>query len=235
LCAGFAIGLLAIMAGTPRGEANSIVLSLDTTSFSAGLWTYTYDVALTTDSALHSGAATAAGGRVSLTDGDYFGIYDIPGYVTGSATNISLTTVGGGTWVETDSLLGFQPDTGVTLPDNATLWNANFQYGGTDGGNAGAQTILGSTLSPDPGVPADGLLGFISIQSTLSPSGSKIQMYNGQDFNISIDQDASNQSFVVGPSTPGSGAAPEPGAALVICLTGCAMGMALLRRRGLQV
>jgi hypothetical protein len=231
-CAGLLVALSLVFAGTRQAQANSIVVSLSgAPTVSAGIWTYTYDIALTTDSSIQSGTATAAGGRASTADGDYFSLYDLPGYITGTASNISLVTAGGASWVETDSLLGFQPDTGATLVDDPTLMNVSFQYVGTDGGNAGPQSLLGSSLSADPSVPADGFLGLISIKSTLAPSSTINIPYNGQDFNLSTLKDQSNQSFVNGPGVVPSGAAPEPAAAVMLSLTVLGMAQLVTRRR----
>jgi hypothetical protein len=238
LFAGLAFGLALAFAGTGLVRANSIIVSLGSgisgsggaPTFSAGVWTYTYDIAETTDSEVHSGGATSAGGTVAQSQGDFFGIIDIPGYIVGSAKNISLTTAGGGSWTETDSLLGFQPDTGTIVPDSGSLENVNFQYVGTDNGNFGPQTLKGSSLSADPSVPADGFLGLISIQSTLSPAGSAVDPYQGQDFNQSTLKDQSNQSFVNGPSSPNPTGVPEPSTAMLLPMTVLALGCVLSYR-----
>jgi hypothetical protein len=217
----------------PRARANTIAMSLSgPPTVSAGVWTYTYDIAMTTDSVLQSGSATPMGTRVTTVEGDYFAILDIPGYVVGSATNISLTTRGGGSWVETDQLLGYQPDDGVGVPDNASRWNANFQYVGTDNGGMGGQTLAGSSLPSDPSIAADGFLGLVSIRSSYRPSGSATQMYEGQDFNVGTMKDASNQSSVNGPDP--SLVVPEPNTARLALLVGGAMVITVLRRHGAQ-
>jgi hypothetical protein len=144
-----------------------------------------------------------------------------------------LTTVGGGHWVQTDQMLGYQPDDAVTVSDEANFWNANFQYVGTDNGVAGPQSLVGSTLAPDPMMHQDGYVGLVSIASTLGPSILTLQLFSGQDFNVGTNKDASNQSYVVGPDP--SLLVPEPNTGILAVVLDGALVLAILRRRGLPI
>jgi hypothetical protein len=218
------LGLAALGVGQVR--ATIIPVSPPTVTQSGGVYTYTYQVSLTfgTDATeIHSGTQTV-GTTLSLSDGDYFGIFDIPGYIPGSAS-ISLTqplvTEGGAAWNVTNPLLGFQPDPslGVTVGDNASLYNADFQYIGTDGGNFGPQTITDANATP--------ILGVISFQST-NPESSRANLhYSAEDFDSSSQLEESNQGLLKGPAV-----VPEPATAcLWLLASGALAGLMLGRRR----
>jgi hypothetical protein len=229
-----AAAVLALAAwGTGQARANSIIPELESVTPNGSVYTYTYEIEVSLDSEIHSGSQTV-GPQLSLTDGDYFGIFDIPGYVLGSekiSATDPLVTVGGASWVATEQLVGYQPapETLATVGDNAGLYNVNFQYVGSDAGNSGPQTITATIppLAVDPDESNHLVLGEISFDSTDPLSISPTVHYSAEDYDSSSGLEESNQGLLRGP-----GAIPEPATALLgsLALGGAAV-LALRRRR----
>ena len=192
-----ALAAAVLLASWGVGTANAHSIILNATSVTgpvSGQYTYTYSVTDTGGSQINSGLATVSGAQVSATGGDYFRLIDFPGYVTGSASAAALTTVGGGAWQITTSLLGFSPVDGVVVPDNANILNINFQYVGTNLSANGTQSIKETV---------DTVIGTVTLKSTL-PAGVGSNMYYGaQDENTSTTITQSNQGLMNGP-------VPEP-------------------------
>jgi len=210
------VGVLAtaaVLAGWERAEAKSIVLLETNATFTSPNWTYTYSVTLTGGSEINSGTITSpAGGLVAHADGDFFDLIDVRGYVAGSAVASALTTVGGATWNITTPNSGLLPTDGVSVPDNAGILNVDFQYVGTNAGNAGGQSIVAAT---------DTSLGSITLKSIFAPTSSAVVVYGGQDENSSTGLDQSNQGLLFGPT-------PEPAS---VGLLGLGALSLLVRRR----
>jgi len=194
---------------TRTGHANSIILNETNATFGSNVWTYTYSVTLDGGSQINSGTATPSGQQVPHAGGDYFNFFDFQGYVPLSAnvSGLSATTVGGGAWQVSTSLLGYTPTDNTIVPDNPNIININFQYVGTDAGNNGTQSIIALADMP---------LGSITLQSTLPPGTVTAEEYQAQDENRSNLTDQSNQGFVIGP-------VPEPASLSLLALGATAL------------
>ena len=231
-----AAAVLALAAwGTGQARANSIIPELESVTPNGSVYTYTYEIEVSIDSEIHSGAQTA-GPQLSLTNGDYFGIFDIPGYVPGSekiSVTDPLVAVGGASWVATQQLLGYQPapETLATVGDNAALYNVDFQYVGTDAGNSGPQTITATIppLATDPDESNHLVLGEISFDSTNPLAVSPTVHYSAEDYDSDSGLEESNQGLLRGPAI-----VPEPATAWLGSLSLGAAAVLTLRRRRVQ-
>ena len=204
-----ALAAAVVFGGSPA-RANSIYPVFNNYAWNGVDYKYTYDIYLgssATSSEIHSGTATTGspnvqpGNSVPQVGGDFFAIYDIPGFVANSATVVAtFVTKSGAQWTPTERAYGLYP-TLVTYTES-NLTNAVFQYVGTDGGNVGTQTIVQADTTA-------GKLGQISFES-IYPKGNTTLFYAGQDFGATAQppSDQANEGFVAGPT-----AVPVPAAA----------------------
>ena len=202
---------------TSGDGADAIKLKLDSVTQVGSLFTYTYTVKLTADAQVLSGAATV-GDTLAPTDGDYLGIFDIPGYAPGSV-GMNLTTAGSGaSWVATTPLSGYQSSLGTHVPDDPSLVNVDIQYVQTDGGSTGPQTIAAGG--------SDLILGQVWFQSTNPQSTTANLTYCAQDFDTFAGSTEMNSASLVGPSNI-TNPTPEPASLGLLALG----GLPLLKRR----
>lgn len=105
----------------------SIIPTTPTVTPAGPDYTWTYSINLQTGEGLSSTIPPATGGNPS---GDYFTIYDVVGYVFGSAAEPAG-------WTSTVQLTGVTPPTQSGIPDNPAVANITFFY-------IGAPTIIGT-------------------------------------------------------------------------------------------
>jgi len=165
---GFA-ALLTLGAGQARADFQlSLVGGAPTGS---GPFTYTYQVFLTSNSAL---SLTGGGGNPA----SFFTIYDFNGYVPGSAALGTLT----GFSISAQNV-GFTPIF-QSPPDNPGIVNITF----TDVSNTTSNSSLVSSV----------LLGTVSLQSTISLT-QQAAFYSGASQNAVNGNIANNTGSVAGP------------------------------------
>ncbi len=148
------------LAGSVSANAASLIPAL--TGSSGG--TFFYDVNLSKSLITNDGMS-------------YVTLYDIPGYIAGSATVIT------GSFSEVDELTS-PPAVNQSTPDNSTLLNARFIYNGADfNGPATVATI--------------------SIKSTFQNVGFDVMRYDGQDRSlVPAHTLEGNTGTVDGPAVP---------------------------------
>jgi hypothetical protein len=107
---------------------------------------------------------------------------------------------------------------GITVPDDPTLYNVDFQYVGTDGDSAGPQTIAAGS--------SDLALGTVWFQSIYPLSATAHMYYSAQDFDTDAGSPESNQGLLSGPASS-SNPTPEPSSLVLLASAG---GLLMLRR-----
>jgi hypothetical protein len=222
------LALAVCSAGPARADLitpDAIKLLLANVSQSGPVFTYTYTAKLTADAEIHAGAQTV-GGQLSLADGDYVGIFDIPGYVPGSVQIASpLLSVGGGTWLATEPLTGLQPAPilGATSTDDPNQYNVDFQYVGADGGSRGTQTIYAGS--------SELVLGQVSFESTNPLSSVANVHYSAEDFDGEAMLEESNQGLLYGPAAA-NWDVPEPATLWPLAMAALVTILSRRRRTG---
>jgi hypothetical protein len=187
------VGLLGLMLlGIPDQARADILLTLNGTSTSNGQTTYTYNVFLQPQAALNATGATG-----NEMTGDLFTLYDIEGYVAGSAT-ASAGLMSNGFGSPTVQGTGITPTT-QTPPDNPAIPNITFKY----------------TSSMPLSNPTDTavLLGTVSFKSTFLPGTAASVMISAASQRADNGHIANNVGSVIGPVIP------EP-ATVLLCLAG---------------
>jgi hypothetical protein len=182
------IAILAVPTIGYRAQADPVLALASTPTVNGPNFTWTYD----------------AYASSPVQSGDFFTIYDIPGYVAGSVSAPSNFT-------SSALLTGLTPSS-VSVPDNASIWNATYQYEGpTIAVAPGSVVNLGtfSFVSTD-GLATEGsftaensstqVVGYVAVPSAatgaLAPTGGVLStqvasapVADGPDFSQSLQLD----------------------------------------------
>jgi hypothetical protein len=207
----FAVGLLAavIAVGSATPASADIVLSAPTVTGSAGnfLWTYTGTVSaleiVNSTGASPAGQTTTTGSGSSSAFKDYFTIYDIAGYIAGSAAASNPDFTAGA------QLTGPTPSN-VVPNDSAALTNVFFFY-------TGAAPLVGQAA-----------MGTFSFRSTLGNNGF-VGEYVGSDTNNGTNAGATDNKITSLPLP--SAAVPEPGSMVLLGSGLIALARSVRQRR----
>jgi hypothetical protein len=163
-------------------------------AYDSGSYLYTYDVYLTTRSALVPGG----GGNLQYSNSaNYFTLFDFFGYVVGSADKSNLEAVSSASWSIIEGLAtpGYTPPT-QDPDDDSTAYNIVFQYNGPATISTGINPLY---------------LGQVSLRSTHPLSSTPISSYSGATQRASDHSlIANNTSQYLGPTQETN--VPEPAA-----------------------
>ncbi len=185
-------GAAVLWADTGQARAEILLtLAGPPTSNGTGGFTFTYDVRLSGGFELD----TAGGG---INSANFFTLYDIPGYIPGSAkSNIASFAQSG----VSEQFVGVTPAL-QSPPDSPTVTNVTFRY------------TLGTETNNPVGSP-EMLLGTVSIDSTTGAVGAPILYSAAAQKNtpgLPEDEEGANDtSFVAGPT-----AIPAPASLLIL-------------------
>lgn len=150
----FSVVCLLALAPVAPAAANIIPVNTSIVETAPGIFTWTYNLQLSSDQNVNSGAAPSINPVPAVNDnrGGFLTIYDFGGYIGGSCSN----PVG---WTCTSQPTGFTPATVLPASDDATLLNITWSYttgdvidGQPNGKNLGDFFLL-STFS-EPGLVA---------------------------------------------------------------------------------
>ena len=188
------VGLATVLAVSAAAQAHSILPEVPTiTGPVAGNYTWTYKADQTVNS--------------TTKTGDFFILYDVAGYVPGSANIITSS----GVWTIDDTHTVTAPPAGVLLlyPDNPAITDLKITY-------TSATTITGTGAS---------VITF-SLKSNFN-LGTNVNDWSYSDHDINGNVGSGQQS-IIGPSVV-AGSTPEP-ASLGLLGFG-ALGLLIRRRR----
>jgi hypothetical protein len=198
--------LLGMTAGQARADI-LVTLDLTTVVTVGSTTTYGYTAFLNPGSQLNN-----TGTIGNTNTGDLFTLYDIPGYIPGSATS-ALTGFGS----ITEQNVGITPNF-QGPPDSSAMTNVTFHY-------------TSSAPTQNPGPNTNLLLGTFTIGSTIatpSPTANIFYSAATQKFTPGSPSDmqpANNTSLVAGP------AIPEPASLALLAIGTPVMGVFYLLRR----
>jgi hypothetical protein len=158
-------------------------------------WTYNYMVEIGSDE------------NTDPTVPSFFTLYDINGYVAGSAAQDSTAVSSTHVATVSEQNTGVNPNCCTVVPDSSSLPNLTFYT---------TQTLQGP--EDDDGV---------AFESTLAPAFLSTGWYTYQAFNTSSTQTDQGSGNILLP-----GAAPEP--ATMVLMGGALLALGLVRRRALN-